>query len=1637
MRKVLCLLLAFIMLTSSVTCVMAADSGGTYVYRNDTYDFEIMPDSGEISDEEFFGKWNSATSTWTKVPYFKYDDFTGLIDVENAAKSGDYVTAKTELLEYYRAQKDNLYKLSTNFTGDGKEEERFQAELQGELQARNVYATDVTGTPIGIVSVSGNSWQEVSTTDVLTHVKNSVSSKNVAFVIASIDKSNTAAEIKSKESGVHATLTLKVNGVEKEFKVSADSYISPVDNADKNYGSKTTLYAQEYGYVGHWTSAFNPWDSDASATKRTYLKFDISSLKSTDKIESAELKFTARVASGGDLSEKELFIYGWGDASWTENKITWNTFDDWLFFSCNDQEAWDFYTHPLADTKGKICYFLRGTLPQAVAKMYGNTGDEKYAYTFLRQMMSCAYYVGANRYADDHTFDNSDKNPDPKRGLSHLDIGGYLTQLPNAFVMVWDSQTLTDNPYIFTALLKNFVHVTNYMAEYIVEKEVVTGNMATSWNRAMYLMCNLFPEIKDTDYWYDLVLKHNERVLNAIVYEDGSCFAQGFNYIWTELSTFSNQFNVYNGTKVHHFGLPYNEASYNVFHKMVKNALYSTSPGWGGFGFGDSIDHGKSYSKNFSGWYSLLTQMSIDDPELKYINTNGKQGKLPDITSISFPDARRTYMRTGWEEDDIALAFTAKGDASSHKHNDQMSVVLMAYGKNLLVDPSYASILTDSKYAEVKAGASHNTITVNGGNIYGSTGQDSVVDEMEINDLYDHATYTYAYVQNASNFERNVLFLKKQKFFIVSDYILASDTTKENVFTQHWHMLPDSNIYISDKNEFRSNFESGANIIVAPVDAAGMSDKRLDDSLYCPATGSYVNNKKGVYERKSNTDVKYGTVLYPLEEGQDRTIETTVINTPVEGNGANAFSIKITDPATGIVDTYYYYHLNDIDQKQEITLGDYKTDASTILIHENASGKLLDFFVYDASYVKKDDFKYEYIFKSSDGEKTFGVDYSSGNVTEISSGGDKPFGMEFSSDNIVDSNSLTVDGLKNIALYTDSTTSSTFNGEVVQSASKNGNYWYYGDWSVLKQSMSESGIDSSMTVLSYFGGENPGATPITSSSIINPSTGSSSRKTFALSTRKNDNKEAGNGELVSVGYENGEYNEYYWKNSYTYLLSGYKTSLIDYLKEKPVFVLKYDIKIPVDANVSAERIFKPIFSTSNSTSTDPTSVTIKYADSKFTVSDLVGLTPVENKSASYTPGTWATVEYRAYRGTDGKLICGVYIDGEKIFCGTGDIDYSELFALYEVIFMQNSNVTTYMDEIVIATAGEEYKPDLTTDLSLIDFDGLSTAATTDTFSVSSEGALASKKLVRSGTSKRTSTFKGEVRQNDDSALVVTTAKGTNTEKYGTYMVNTTNQAFGTYVNKDDAEYILTSSYDIYIPNGTEASKRWDGIRLADTSRSNDILINSYIEDGKLWFDVDINNSDYAGEVEGAEKSVYAEISSGSWHTINYVMKVRYNTTEGKYYINLYGIYKNVCYYKNELTLDADELNWKQRIINIEGIDTDVVTKYDNIRMSHCLNIDNPVYAWPIIELDATTSAIKSKIKIIGSYDSLCLVTAVFNEEGSLVKLWTDKELDSNGYLSNEIFDSTYLMQGYKARAFLLDSLTSAIPYAEKAEVTIK
>ena len=193
-----------------------------------------------------------------------------------------------------------------------------------------------------------------------------------------------------------------------------------------------------------------------------------------------------------------------------------------------------------------------------------------------------------------------------------------------------------------------------------------------------------------------------------------------------------------------------------------------------------------------------------------------------------------------------------------------------------------------------------------------------------------------------------------------------------------------------------------------------------------------------------------------------------------------------------------------------------------------------------------------------------------------------------------------------------------------------------------------------VTILTSFDGSKPGAT---SGKIVRDST-SIVEKDIALSSN-------GSGTVVSVEDGNGGY---YINNSHSYLISNYRTSLLPYVETHPVLSVKYDVNIPSGTNESASRSFRPFITATadgdSNTKASPTNLTIGYADGNFSANVSIDcFDTTVHQTVNYAPGSWTTVEFRAYYGNDGKLICGAYVGETQIFYGEGKVDYSTAYAL--------------------------------------------------------------------------------------------------------------------------------------------------------------------------------------------------------------------------------------------------------------------------------------------------------------------------------------------------------------------------------------
>ena len=155
------------------------------------------------------------------------------------------------------------------------------------------------------------------------------------------------------------------------------------------------------------------------------------------------------------------------------------------------------------------------------------------------------------------------------------------------------------------------------------------------------------------------------------------------------------------------------EHLYEEIYDCVQTLIFTSGPYFGGFNQADGYDPYSSYQSTFKTWYQTLFP---DEENLAWLVSNGTSGKMPDNPTTVYPTSYKTFMRSGWDEKSLQLAFINVSDSRrSHYHDDQLSFAMFAYGQYLLVDPGYGSDQTGDggrvwKYN--KSPVQHNVVTI-------------------------------------------------------------------------------------------------------------------------------------------------------------------------------------------------------------------------------------------------------------------------------------------------------------------------------------------------------------------------------------------------------------------------------------------------------------------------------------------------------------------------------------------------------------------------------------------------------------------------------------------------------------------------------------------------------------------------------------------------------------------------------------------------------------------------------------------------------------------------------------------------------------------------------------------------------------
>ncbi|MEG1442210.1 MAG: heparinase II/III-family protein, partial [Oscillospiraceae bacterium] len=270
--------------------------------------------------------------------------------------------------------------------------------------------------------------------------------------------------------------------------------------------------------------------------------------------------------------------------------------------------------------------------------------------------------------------------------------------------------------------------------------------------------------------------------------------------------------------------------------------MFASGPGFVDHQQGDGYSHRGGYNGRLdfmADWFN--------DEQLKFGGTKGEQGKKPEFTSHVYPGkGKKTVFRTGWGNKDYFMHLNADGGQGNHAHQDDLSMTIFANGRYLLVDPLYGSYNSSDPVRQWLISAKgHNTIRVNGqGQTKSKSGS---LEAFETNNLYDFVRMSTPNTPSALKHERNSMFMRSN-FWVVSDYIVPKDITKDNKYEQYWHMLPEANITMEDSTKtVRTNFQD-ANIQVVPVEYGKYNRSEILEGWYSEGQNSTMKADYVEYE---------------------------------------------------------------------------------------------------------------------------------------------------------------------------------------------------------------------------------------------------------------------------------------------------------------------------------------------------------------------------------------------------------------------------------------------------------------------------------------------------------------------------------------------------------------------------------------------------------------------------------------------------------------------------------------------------------------------------------------------------------------------------------------------------------------------
>ncbi len=443
---------------------------------------------------------------------------------------------------------------------------------------------------------------------------------------------------------------------------------------------------------------------------------------------------------------------------------------------CGEDIDWN--SRPVPDNEW-VWQLNRMYFWNAMAKVYSQTGDEKYAKEWCSQLV-------------DWTVKNpNDENHKHAWRSIETGIRGYSwTGLYYRFL---HSPSFT--PEVLVAFLNSmFEH-----ADFLMSKYTTRSNWGLMEAEGMAFIAITFPEFIDAEKWRTEAYRRLNNEINLQVYPDGQQRELAMGYHIGCINWFLRTYEL---AKLNRLENAFPPNYIKTIEKMCEVPMKLCHPDGTNAQFGDSWQGSPGqYNERFLEW---AEKFGRDD--FLYLATGGKQGKKPDSTAYALPFSGLYSMKSGWDKDAISLVLKCGPDGGGHSQPDNGTFELYAGGRNLMPDAGSYIYSGDPEgrrwFRQTKV---HQTLTLNGEN----SAYSSKLIKWQTGDKLDILVVENKSYENLTH-RRSVFFVDK-KYFVLVDEATGSATGDVDI---HFQLAP-GGVAVSNRDLcVTTNFANGWNLFV-------------------------------------------------------------------------------------------------------------------------------------------------------------------------------------------------------------------------------------------------------------------------------------------------------------------------------------------------------------------------------------------------------------------------------------------------------------------------------------------------------------------------------------------------------------------------------------------------------------------------------------------------------------------------------------------------------------------------------------------------------------------------------------------------------------------------------------------------------